>query len=479
MTMLQRLRSRKTSKKIWIILAIVIIPAFCLWGFGSVLRGRKETVFVGKVFGKTISKQEFLRNYHAIRNQYLIRLGREQFTKLQKYLNLETQAWERIILLQDAKLKKIKVTDKEVVDNIKQYPFFQKNGKFIPALYQEVINYIFRLSPRAFEEETRDDLIIAKLYQKVTDNISLGEEEIRQEYIRQNEEISLDYICASVEDSLDNISVEEDEILDYYNKNSKEFTRPLSYNIEFVKVNNEDTELTEKISDLLTQGSSLQEAIRNTELEFKETGLFSINEPIPQIGWSTEILKILSRLEPKAKAWSKPVKIGADNLYFIALKDKKEPYVPPLDEVKDEVSLKLRQQKANKITQEKLNVFREEVKVSGFWKAAKKLDLKTGKTELFKRRSYVEGLGDSDIFFEAANNLQKEEISQTLNTTQGLCIVKIDQRREPNEAEFEEKREEFSNNLLEERKQEHFSQFLVELKKRPNTFLNSPSEDSP
>jgi len=64
MIMLKILRSKKTAKKIWITLAILIIPAFCLWGFGSALRSREETPFLGKVFGKSISIQEYVNNYN-------------------------------------------------------------------------------------------------------------------------------------------------------------------------------------------------------------------------------------------------------------------------------------------------------------------------------------------------------------------------------------------------------------------------------
>ena len=474
--MLKALRNKKTAKKIWIILAILIIPAFCLWGFGSAVRGREKSAFQGKVFGKSITTQEYLKNYKAIRDQYLIRLGEEELAKLEKHLNLEAQAWDRIILLAEAKRKKIKVSNKEVVDFIKRYSFFQKEGKFNHELYQEILTYVFRMNPRAFEEEIRDNLIIAKLYQEITQEITVTEDEIKNAYISENEQISLDYISASTENFLDQVTVEKEELLDYYNKNPEAFRKPLSYNLEYIRVDNKDKQTINKIMQLLNQGSGLSDLVKNTDLEIKETGLFSTNEPIPQIGWSTEILKMLPKLKPGGETWPQPIQTDADAAYFVRLKERKEPYTPGLNEIKDKVSQGLRQDKVNQITKEKLDACRKKAEISGIASAAKEFNLRADKTELFKRQSYVEGLCDSDIFFAAVQNLKGDQISQVIKTPSGVCIVKLNQRIKPSEEEFEEKKQAFSRRLLGERQQNYFRQFLTELKNKPNTFIPASLE---
>ena len=478
--MLRLLRNKRAAKKIWITLAIVIIPAFCLWGFGSALRSKKKAVFLGRVFGKSINFQEYLRNYKAVRNQFLIQLGQEQLVKLEKYLNLENHTWERIILLAEAKRRKIRVSNKEVVDVItKQYPFFQKEGHFDSALYQETITYVFGINPRVFEEEVRDNLTIAKLYEEITSGITLKDEEIKNAYIKENEQISLDYISALIDDFLNQVSIEDSELLDYYNKNREQFRKPLSYNLEYIKIDTADKQIVNSIVKLLDEGYNLQEVAKNTDLEVNQTGLFSNNEPIPGIGWSTEILRILPKLESETKAWPQPIQTDAKTFYFIKLKEKKQPHIPRFDDIKDKVDQRFRQQKARQIAQERLNACRNEAEASGFTEAAEKFNLKTGKTELFKRRGYVKGLGDSDIFFEAVQNLAENEISQIVNTPAGFYIVKLKERIQPDEEEFKQKKQEFANQLLEENKQTYFKQFLAELNNRPDTFLQSTAPDSP
>jgi peptidyl-prolyl cis-trans isomerase D len=471
LAMFRKLRKKKTAKKIWIILAILIIPAFCFWGFGSALRGRKDSAFVGKVSGRPVSVQDYVKNYRAVRNQYLIQLGEEQFAKLEKYLDLEAQTWDRIVLLKEADRKRIRVSNAEVINFVKQYPFFQSNGEFDPKLYREIVTYEFRLSPRDFEEQIRDNLKIAKLYQKITEDIKVSDNEIRDAFIEENEQISLNYVRATAEEFLDEVSIEEQELRDYYEQNRMEFEKPLSYNLEYIKVSAKDKQVVDKISELLEQGSGLQGAAKETGLEVKETGFFSIDEPIPHIGWSTEIMKILPKLKAQKKAWPHPIQSEAEFVHFIKLKEERQPHVPPLDKIKDEVSQELRQEKARQIAKEKLEACRQKAWACGLEKPAEEFGLKFGTTELFKRHSYVEGLGDSSIFFDAVQNLEENQISQIIDTPSGFYIVKLGERILPEEEKLEQEKESFTKRLLAEKKQRYFAKFLNDLKNKPKTFF--------
>ncbi len=77
------------------------------------------------------------------------------------------------------------------------------------------------------------------------------------------------------------------------------------------------------------------------------------------------------------------------------------------------------------------------------------------------------------IFFDAIQNLEIDKVSQIISTSSGFYIARLKERIQPERQEFEEKKEDFIEDLLEAKKQEHFSQFLTELKNKPNTFLNA------
>lgn len=193
--MLKVLRNKKTAKKIWIGLALIIIPAFTLLGFGGAFRSREEKQSLGKISGRQVSATELRDSVSAVTTSGIMRFG-DRFSELQKYLDIEAQAWQRLILLDEAKRRGIRVSDKEVVDLIESYPFFQYKGSFDNRIYNQTLQYVFRLQPRAFEEQTRQSLMLNKLFKQVTAGLEVSDKEAELAFDRANQEISISYIAS-------------------------------------------------------------------------------------------------------------------------------------------------------------------------------------------------------------------------------------------------------------------------------------------
>jgi hypothetical protein len=227
--MLRILRNKKTAKKIWIGLAVIIIPAFALWGFGGASRDRQETATVGRIFGKNISNLEFRNSLITVKTMAIMQFG-DKLPEIEKYLNFESQAWERLILLHEAKTRKINVTDKEVIEAIENSPFFQDKNGFSSKIYQETLRYVLRLQPRAFEEQTRQNLILTKLYNQLTQNVKFSADQIRQEYIKFNQELSIYYIASLFSDFIKTIKPGDKEISSYFQQNKAMFKEPPAEN---------------------------------------------------------------------------------------------------------------------------------------------------------------------------------------------------------------------------------------------------------
>jgi len=223
--MLRILRNKKTAKKIWIGLAIIIIPAFALWGFGGAGRDRQDTATIGKIFGKNISNLEFKNSIVAVRTMALMRFG-DQLSEIEKYLNFEGQARERLILLYEAKRRKLNVKDKEIVEEIQSAPYFQDKGGFNNKIYQEALRYGLRLQPRIFEEQTRQNLTLTKLYKQITQNVKISDDQIRQEYLKANQELSIYYIASLYSDFTAKIKPTDKEIAAFFEKNKAMFKEP-------------------------------------------------------------------------------------------------------------------------------------------------------------------------------------------------------------------------------------------------------------
>jgi hypothetical protein len=465
------LHNKKTQKLIWVILAILVLPAFLFWGFGSFVRSREQLVYTTKIFGRRIQPSEYQEAMEAVRNQAIMQLG-DNFSKMQKYLNLEAQAWERIILLIEAKKRKIRTTDKEVTDFLRRHPLFQANGSFNTQVYSQMLQYAFHAQPRAFEEQTRQNIILGKLYNNVAKEVNLTDAEIRQAYQKENEKISIYYIASAPSEFTKDINPQNKELEDYFAKNPLEFKQPLSFNIEYVYLDSE-----EKINSFIRglKKGNFDKLAKDYGLTVKETGLFAQDQPIPGIGWSPEILNLIS----KYKIGQISVPVHIDKYYYVLrLKEKKEPYIPEYNAVKKKVREVVIRDISQNIAREKINdcLKRLNQATSGtepdFDKAAKEYGLKSNSTDFFKYGSYIEGIGASDIFFAAVKELKEGASSGVIESPGGFYIIKLKSRVPVDEKKFEAEKKEFTGKLISQRKEEYFMKFLEELKRRALGFKN-------
>jgi len=223
--MLKILRNKKTAKKVWIGLAIIIIPAFAFWGFGSSSRDRKDNAPIGKIFGQSISRLEYNKSLVAVKTNAFIQFG-DKLPGVEKYLNLEGQAWERLVLLYEAKKRRINVSDKEVIETIQNTPYFQDKKGFSKKAYDEILRYVFRLQARTYEEQIRQSLILTKLYNQITKDVKVSDEQIRQEYLKINQELSIYYIASLFAEFAKTLNPTEKEIAEYFEKNKSMFKEP-------------------------------------------------------------------------------------------------------------------------------------------------------------------------------------------------------------------------------------------------------------
>lgn len=478
--MLKSLRNKKTSKLIWIGLAILIIPAFVIWGSSSFTRDKEESRgYAGKIFGRKIPLLEYQDAMEAARNQAIIQFG-DDLAQLQQYLNLESQAWNRLILLGEAKKRKIKVSDKDVIGMIENYPFFQRKGRFDQRIYLETLQYVFHAQARIFEEQTRQNLMLAKLYNEVTDRINITEEDIKREYQKLNEQVSVYYIVSSPAEFVKDIAVSDEESREYFNKNSLRFKKPLSFNLEYITLTqdgNDKDPATEKISQILrrlNKKEDFKKIAQDFNLKIRETGLFSQTDSIPGIGWSQEILDLVYK--SRVGDILEPVLI--DKFYYILrLKEKKEPYVPGLEEIKEGVKESFIQEASRGRAKKKIEECLEELKTkysskkeTDFEKIARSFGLKAGSTGLFKYGTYIEGVGISDEFFLRAQELKEGQLSPIIEAPSGLYLIRLKNKLPIDEGKFNEEETTFSQKLLEQKKNEAFTVFVKELKRKAQLF---------
>jgi len=464
--------SKKTKKTVWIILLIAILPGFVLWGFfDSLKRSDHKNFYAGRIYGRKISSQDYKTALQSVKTLAVMRFG-DNLQQIQQYLNLEEQAWQRLIMLEEASRRKISISNKEVIEAIQSYPFMQnKRGEFDEKQYKQVLRYVFHVPARTFEEQVRDDLAIGRLFESVTSGVKVSDAEIKENYDKANEELNLKYIAALPTEIMPGLSVSDEEIKAFFTANSLQFKKPLSYNLEYVLL--EPSAQENRIRDTLNRLSKtvdFRTEAKKAGLEAKETGFFPENGPVPGIGWSSELTAQLAggtpgRLLPPIKT--------ASGIFILRIKEKKEPYIPNLEEIKPDIKKRMLEQRAGQEARMRIESCLTKIKSAleakqpvSLEQLAKSLSLKSGQTGNFKFGSYIEGIGASDAFYTEAKKLSPGQYSGVIEAASGFYIITPESFKPIDEKKFAKEKDEFSRTVLLRKQNEVFGQFLQELDKK-------------
>ncbi|MFC1703239.1 SurA N-terminal domain-containing protein [Candidatus Omnitrophota bacterium] len=479
--MLKTFRKKGVAKKILIALALIIVPAFVLWGPSTTIRDRSSANVAGLISGKKVSIDEYRENFLATRNEAIIKLG-ENFFKMQNVLDLNRETWDRIILLREAKSRKIKVSDTEVQDRIRSYPFFQKNDQFDYKLYEQILQHGFRTSSLDFEAQTRDSVKLEKLYAQITEDISFKPDELWEAYKKENEQIKISYIQILPDDLKQDVALTDEEIQSYFEERKENFKEPLKVNIEYVGFEFPEEATDSQKEEIMLKFQALgEDAQQEPDFEtlsekhvatFKETDFFSQEGPVKGFGWNFEFIELAFQLQENQI--SQPIETPK-GYYLLRLKEKKEAHLPELKDVKQRIETILRDRKARELAEKKADahhaqlqeLFDASPESFDFNKSAQTLSLEVKQTPLFTYGKYVPDIGASEEFSETAFGLLEPDSTFELTQTQkGFYIIALDEHIKADEETFSEEKEQFQSQYLQKKKYDEFNKFFLELKLR-------------
>ena len=510
-------RKKKNMKRIIWGLAILIIPAFVIWGAGANKGDKKGPSYAGRIFSRKVSLDEYFNMRQVARDYAVKTFGNNVPPEF-----IDQMAWSRILLLEKAKKERIAVNDTEVVKMIASYPAFQRNSIFDKKLYKSMVGD----NARGFEERIRDDILISKLREKVTRDISVSDGEVKNEYRKKFEKIKSSYISIPFSDFEKDVRYQRSDLTRFYEENKSLFQKPEGINARYIEVpfskfdkevyvseeqvkryfeehlsdyknpDSEDmpqlneeikkeindklslqrkTSLAEELSyralDTVIEKKDLEEAGRSFALEIKETGFFNMQEEVPGIGWSYEFTRRSFELKP-GEISSMLIKT-ANGFYIIQLKEKKPPYIPAFEEAEDGVKKLYVQNKSVELCEKGAKKLYRAIKNKlnnglSFEDIAKEIGKELKTPELLTRESYIPGLGPARDFVENAISLENSEIAGPIKMAESWVILKLDEYQDMNEDKFIEERDDFKENLLTRKKQERFNNYFEALKKEAN-----------
>src|SRR4030042_3349606 len=195
--MLKTMRKNVKALKptLWIIIATFIIAIFAIWGGAGRLgetNGSNILVTIGK---QRISSdayfQSLRQNLEAMKKEYS-ELSKDFIQQLNIPQQVLQQMVEQAPLLQVAEDMKLDATDPEVRDRIPSYPVFQKDGKFIGFNeYKQALEWN-RISLADFESSLKKEILIEKAVKLLTAGITVSDDEVWENYKKQNESAKIE-----------------------------------------------------------------------------------------------------------------------------------------------------------------------------------------------------------------------------------------------------------------------------------------------
>ena len=486
--MLNVLRHKGVAKKVlWFTTGIIVLS----FGFFGVANRLDHSVnSAGKIYGKSVSIRDFEKAYYDTRDQAIMLYG-DQFFKYGSRLDLESQTWDRLVLLREAKKRGIKVSDQEIVDFIATVPFFQTNGKFDQYKYEMIVQnpQAFDRKTHDFEEGIRTQITINKLLEQTTGLNIISDDDLKKEYTLKSEKIKLSYALFEPLTAAKDLKITDEEIQKYYDTNKDQFRKPIMVNVEYASMNypakatDQQKETVKKeiqaLAKELKEDSNFKILGQTHKIEVKESGLFSQAQPLLTFAWSPELVEKIFTMK---QGQYSPAIETPDGWQIIKLKERKDSLIPEFDSIKNDVKNALLTDKGFSLALTKANnalkVIQDGLKQNKTFKElAESQGAKVEQTPLFSRGEFIANMGLISEFQEVTLKMNMQNrLSDALSTSAGPAIIYLDSIQPMDEKQFELEKENFKQMMLAQKKNQVIVGFVTKLKIKANiqSLINRP-----
>jgi len=412
----------------------------------------------------------------------------------------------------------IKVTNEEIADRVKQFlpTAFSGDSPVGMDQYTAQVQQRFQMTVPVFENLIRQGLLEEKFRRLVTDGVSVGPNELAEQFRYQNEKVKLDYALVKPEDLESKITLDDAAVKVYYEKNKSRYTIPekrvveyglldqekIRQNIQisddelkiryqhdiqqyqvpnrvhaehilFMTVGKTDAEVDEikkKAEDALKQ---VKKGTKFDELAKKYSEDPGSKEKGGDLGWLVqgqtvpEFEKVAFALPPGQVSDLVKTQYG---FHIIKVLEKETAHTKPLDEVKLPILTQLRlnktQEEENKISDQISAEIRKSSKTP-VADLAKQFHLEIAQTKPVAATDTLLEFGtNSKGVGEAIFSLREGEVSQPIRTDRGYVVLSLKQVVPAHQGTLEEVRDKVITALKQEKSVELARTKAEELSKR-------------
>ena len=255
---------RKRQRTLLIIITAIVIVAFAWWynpGRTRVL-GQPSGI-IGKINGRGVTLEEFQKAYREIQlAAQIAQFGQLDWQSFVYALGgrdagqnaAEARAWNLLVIRDAAKRLLVEPNEKLIAATEKALPILQRDGKFDPQAYQQVISLFGSqgLSAGDFDQLVGDTIRVKNISELVA-TAPVPSQLVLDLYERLNEKLHLGVIRFPESDFAKDVQVSDNEIKTYYDAHKAGLLSPEKRKVEFVLFSLTDDE--KKLDDTAKQSA--------------------------------------------------------------------------------------------------------------------------------------------------------------------------------------------------------------------------------
>jgi len=357
--MLDRLRKHSKSWIIKFILAFMTVGLVMFFGYSGLRKAAKGERYgdyniIAKVNGNSIPEGQFQQSYEAQLKFY------EQITKgnippnLSQNIKMSVlkKLIDTLLMAQQAKSIGLTISNKELAQEITSNPNFHKDGIFNKKFYLDQFKpYYERVNGKDYEDSLRDDILADKFEKFIRDSVSVGEEELKREFLLANTELNLQKIIIGKKQVESNLSESKSAESQNYSQIESELLKAMKENTTLTKGNKKPA-------------NPFDALLKKYPLKTEETGFHSLRDKVAFVGDpnATEAMTCILSLTPNQTVCDKAYWVG-DHLILFRLISRKDADFSKYDQEKSKIEKILLDRRQNLILQQINNTLSKEANI--------------------------------------------------------------------------------------------------------------------
>jgi peptidyl-prolyl cis-trans isomerase D len=232
----------ENKRLVQIVLALITLP-FALWGVSSYEKAGNSADVAATVNGLKITQQEFANSLRQQQDRMRQQLGANYDAAMFDTPEMKRAVLDNLVsqqlLVERARAARLVVPDEQVAQVIAGVEAFQDDGKFDKKRYEAVLENQ-GMSPLMFEARVRDELIGQQMQDAYAQN-GFAANSVADKVIRLNEQQRVaDVSTVSFQSFMPQVKVDDAEMKKYYEQNQNQFQVQEQAKVEYAKFSADD-----------------------------------------------------------------------------------------------------------------------------------------------------------------------------------------------------------------------------------------------